>query len=201
MVFDEAAARTHYESFLFRYFAEDWGADKAQQRFKGTAKRKDLPVTTLDRWPVDTTVGVYANSPGKLGKFTWLAAQTTAWPKDRPESENKDVTLGALEDMSYHLMNGFNADIRPVYCAPANGISFAFKGAAACYVTVQAEYAEPGFWVALRELEGRVVIVGVLEQKRALEEPEKDRALKPFLAAIEKQLAPKNSPKPTRKVP
>lgn len=192
--FDEAVARAHYEAFAFRYFNAEWGAEKANARFYKTAK-KTLPPIEMTRWPVDAAHGVYANSAGKLRKFAWRAAGSEVWMKDRPETENKDVALGALIDLSYHYFDSFNEDIAPVYCAPAGEVSFAFQDAAACYFVIKAEYQEPGFWVALRELNGRVVIAGVLEHKTALEEPEKDRSLKPFLAAIEKQVAPRQAPK------
>jgi hypothetical protein len=50
---------------------------------------------------------------------------------------------------------------------------------------------------ALREVDGKVVIAGVLEHKEFMDEPEKDRRLKPLLDAIEKRVG--SAPAPTTK--
>jgi len=198
--FDWATAKAHYEAFLYRYFTEEWGAKPAKERFVETA-RKTLPTIDMPRWPIDPTHGVFANSPGQLRKFAWLAVGSSAWQKNRPDTENKEVTLGALAVMSYSFFDGFNEDVAPTYCAPVAKARDAFKGAAACYFVVKAEYQAPGFWVALREIDGRVVIAGVLEHKNALEAPENDSRLAPFLAAIEKELAPESQKPSKPKVP
>lgn len=190
-VFDDARAKAHYESFLYDFLKRDWPADDTTiNQMKVSAGRQRPPVK-VSPWPIDSTRGVYCNSQARAN-LKWAAVGETERPKGRPYHE---LELCALSSLSRSYMYDFMDDVAPQLCVERSGTTAAFQGAAACYFWVQAEYRTPGFWVALREVDGEVVIAGVLEHKEFLDEPEKDRRLKPFLDAIEKRFGPKKAGK------
>lgn len=182
---EPATAAAHHEAFLYRMLAAHWGEPKTQERFRGAAT-KPRPATTQAAFPIDKVRGVYTNTPQHRATATWRAIGLEAWPED-DVGANK---LGALFELDYHFEYGFNDDTAPVACVPAASPAQGYHGAAACYFAIRSEYFEPGFWVALREVDGHVVVAGVFEHKVALEEPAKDRKLAAFLAAIDKKFTP-----------
>ena len=191
---DERVAKAHHEAFLLGMLTAHWGEEKTRERFPDMAK-KALPATTQVAFAIDPTRGVYTNTPTHRGKLAWRAVGLVAWPDD-----DASKLLGALAELDYHYEYGFNGDTAPALCVPARSASHGYLGAAACYFTIEAEYFEPGFWVALREVDGRVVVAGVLEHEVALEDPSKDRGLAAFLAAVDQKFAPSDKPA-DKKVP
>lgn len=193
--FDEGRAIAEYEAFMFAYFAREWGPAEAAERFRTTAD-SGVKLAAMDAWPVDPVRGAWVNGGRSLSRYRWVGVGSEGWPGDDSIAEEK---FGAFVAMSYHFMHGFNDAIAPVTCVSRPDVSSAYLGAAACYFAVRAEYHEPGFWVALREVDGRVVVAGIAQHKRALESPEKDKKLTAFLKGIEKRFGPTPGPKaPTR---
>lgn len=192
VAFDETRAKAHYESFFYEHFMRDWPDDEERAKnLKGSANRQ-RPAVKVEPWPVDPSRGLYCNSADRLGRFGWVAIGRTEPPTQQPVQE---PTICALSDMSYHFYYGFKGHVAPDLCVERPGTTAAWQGAAACYFSARAEYQNPGFWVALREVDGKVVVAGVLEHKEFMDEPEKDRRLKPFLDAIEKRFGPAPDPK------
>lgn len=190
--FDEASARAHYESFFYELFMRDWPDDKERSSNLAVTARRQRPSVKLDPWPVDPTRGLYCNSSERLGRFAWVAIGRTEPPTQQPVQEPQ---ICALSDMSHHFYYGFKDHVAPDLCVERKGTTGPWQGAAACYFSVRAEYYNPGFWVALRDVDGKVIIAGVLEHKEYMDEPEKDRRLKPFLDAIEKRFGPAPGPR------
>ncbi len=191
--FDEARAKAHFESFFYDYFKRDWPTDDSSVNTMAKSASRQRPPVQTEPWPIDPTRGIYCNSQARLARFTWAAVGQTTRPDAQPVQVPE---VCALSEMSYHFMYGFKDHVAPDICVERPGVTGAYQGAAACYFSVMAEYFNPGFWVALREVDGKVVIAGVLEHKEALEEPEKDKRLKAFLDAIEKRFGPPPEPKP-----
>jgi hypothetical protein len=144
---------------------------------------------------VDPVRGLYCNRASQLARFEWVAIDRTQAPLLQPF---KEPSICALSDMSYHFFYGFKGHVAPDLCVERPATTAAWQGAAACYFSARAEYYNPGFWVALREVDGKVVIAGVLEHKEYMDEPEKDRRLQPFLDAIEKRFGTPPDPKAPR---
>jgi len=199
---DPATAAAHHEAFVHRLLAAHWGEQETTERFRGAAN-KPRPVTNQAAFPIDKARGFYANTAKNRAKATWLGVGLEAWPPDDVGA----AKLGALFELDYHYEYGFNEDAAPVACVPAASPAQGYQGAAACYFAIKAEYFDPGFWVALRVVDGRVVLAGVLEHKHALEDPTKDRKLATFLGAIDKKFtapapqAPSKGDKTDRTVP
>jgi hypothetical protein len=194
LAFDEERAKRHYESFFYEFFKRDWGQQDSEQQLRKTTSR-ERPAMKLEAWPIDPARGAYCNASDKLGRFAWVGLGQSTWPTTRPAT---DLPCEALSDMSHSFMYGFKDHVAPDVCVERPGVTGGYQGAAACYFSVMAEYYNPSYWVALREVDGKVVIAGVLEHKEALEEPEKDKRLKPFLDAIEKRFGPPPEPKPAK---
>lgn len=191
VTFDEARAKAHYEAFIYTFLKSDWPADDTtlnQMKHSAARQRPDVKVSD---WPIDPTRGVYCNTQARP-KLDWAMKGVTERPKGRPFHE---LELCSVSNLSSSYMYDFMNDVAPKLCVERPGSVGAYQGAAACYFWVQAEYRTPGFWVALREVDGKVVIAGVLEHKEFMDEPEKDRRLKPFLDAIEKRFGPAPDPK------
>lgn len=194
--FDEARAKAYYESFFYELFMRDWPDDDYRtNELRGSAARQ-RPVVTVAPWPTVPAHGIYCNDTARLRTFKWVAVGRTEPPTQQPDQK---PYICALTDMSYTFYYGYRGHVAPDLCVARPGVTGAWQGAAACYFAAIAEYDNPGFWVALREVDGQVVIAGVLEHKEALEEPESDRRLKPFLAAIEKRFGPQPPPKEPKK--
>ncbi len=191
--FDETRAKAHYESFFYDFLKRDWPADDSSYNTMEHSAKRPRPPVEVAPWPIDSTRGLYCNSTARLKQLKWVAVGLTQKPKERPFS---DLDLCALSSMSSSYMYDFRADIAPDLCLERPGTTGAFQGAAACYFSVRAaEYSHAGFWVALREVDGKVVVAGVLEHKEFMDEPETDRRLAPFLDAIEKRFGPAPTPK------
>lgn len=194
--FDQARARAHYESFFYDFLKSDWPADDSGINSMEKSAKRQRPPVKVSPWPIDSTRGLYCNSTARLTQFKWVAVGLDKKPRPSPFS---DLDLCALSSMSNAFMWDFTDDIAPELCVERPGTHSAYQGAAACYFAVRsAEYSQAGFWVALREVDGKVVIAGILEHKEFMDEPEKDRRLKPFLDAIEKRFGPAPAPKTTK---
>lgn len=188
---DPQAAALHHEAFVHRLLAAHWGEQKTTERFRGAAN-KPRPETNQAPFPIDKARGFYANSAKSRAKPTWLGVGLEAWPPDDVGA----TKLGALFELDYHFEYGFNEDAAPVTCLPEASPARGYRGAAACYFAIKAEYFDPGFWVALRQVGGQVVLAGVLMHKHALEDPAKEHRLAAFLGAIDKRFAPPAHPAP-----
>jgi hypothetical protein len=151
--FDEAALKLDYEGFLLQWWKplnlETGPMVAFRERYQ--AYPKPLPDVAL--WPIDAARGVLVNDITKRAKeVAWQAVDVVATPD--PPPENFDWASIALVEEAW-------VGVTPKLCVPE-----------ACWFESHVVAPrkkpvvnKPGIWIALRALDGRPIIAGILIYK------------------------------------
>ena len=166
--FDAAKEELRYEAFLYAWILSTSTPRDMEVSFYDTAKKK-LPLPPVGPFPVSPARGAVINGANGGGSLKVVGADGKAAPAKLP---------GAMKDVEEYIVACDPGDTGPVRCVPG-----------ACYFRWSGcEYFRYGYWLALDEVDGKDVVVGVLSYRKAPEEePEKDKRYKAWRAALEKQ--------------
>lgn len=156
--FDEVAAKHAYEGFLLVWF-NPMDTERASNPAFRALHEAHGPLPRVSSWPIDPARGVLVNDlhvrPGRV-----------LWEMEREENP-VDPPPNNFDWINISLIDENFAALVPKLCVPD-----------ACYFESprvapikKPLVKKPGIWLALRELNGQLIIAGILIHKTAPKEP------------------------------